>query len=80
MKIQDNGTYTGNYYVWERKLHQPYDYEHNGLVNRILSHKIHDTSNPFLKYMVDVYERSLVYCMKYIDMLANFINYNKWNR
>ena len=80
MKVQDNGTYTGNYYIWERKLHQPYDYEHNGLVNRILSHKIYNTTNPFLKYIVEVYERSLIYCMKYADILANFINYNWRNR
>lgn len=80
MKIQENGTYTSRYRLWERKLHQPYDYAHDGLVNKILSHKIYNTTNPFLRYILNIYEQSLVYCMRYVDILANFINYNWRNR
>jgi len=80
MIIRENGYYTNRYRLWERKLNQPYDYANDGLLSKILSHKIYESDNPFLKYILDVYEKSLIYGMRYIDLLANFINYNWKNR
>ena len=80
MKVQENGTYIGKYYLWEDKKNQPYDYSHEGLLSKILSHKIYNADNQFLQYILQVYEESLIYTMKYIDILANYINYQWKNR
>ena len=77
---RENGYKYKEYKSWEKSLHKPYDYEDKGLVNHIMSKKIHQTSNPVLKYILQYYEKSLVYCMKYIDILNNYKNYLKNNR
>lgn len=75
-----NGNRYKIYKQYEHRLHSPYDYETNGLLNRILSNKIYNTTNPILKYILSVYEQSIIYLLKYVDILENFFNYNKFNR
>ena len=75
-----NGHRFEEYRVWDKKLHMPYDYKRHGLLNHITSHKIWGTKNPFLKYILNYIERSLIYCMQAADDLANFYNYNWKNR
>ena len=74
------GTRYKNYKVYEAKLHQPYDYEKYGLMNKILSNKIIKTNNKTLKVILSFYEKSFVFVMKYIDRLKHFKNYNWVNR
>ena len=69
-----------NYTLYESKLHQPYDYERYGFVNKILSNKIVNTNNTILKVILQYYEKSFVFVMKYIDRLKHFKNYNWVNR
>jgi hypothetical protein len=76
----ENGARFSEFKKWEDTKNQPYDYKENGLVNHILSHKIHKTKNPILKFILQYYEKSLVYCMKYVDILNNYKNYMKYNR
>ena len=75
-----NGNRYRVYKKWEHKLHQPYDYKEYGLINKIMSHKIHSTKNPILRFILQYYEKSLVYCMQCIDVLNNYKNFLKDNR
>lgn len=74
------GTKYKNNALFERKMHQPYDYERFGLLNKIISHKIVNTKNIVLKNILKYYELSFVFTMKYVDRLKHFKNYNWVNR
>lgn len=74
------GTRYKNYELFENKLHQPYNYERYGLLNKIVSHKITDTKNIVLKNVLKYYEQSFIFAMKYVDRLKHFKNYNWVNR
>lgn len=80
MNIENNGARYTEYRQWESMKHLPYDYEHDGLARKVLSHKIWDTENPVLKRIVGVWETSLVWCMKCADILCNYKNYLYRNR
>lgn len=74
------GTRHKNYELFESKLHQPYNYERYGLLNKIISHKIVNTKNTVLKNVLKYYEQSFIFAMKYVDRLKHFKNYNWVNR
>lgn len=80
MRKFSNGTRYANNRLYEKKLHQPYDYEHEGLMRHITSPRIHNAKNPILKYMVRYVEQSLVFAMKSVDILQHYFNYNYYNR
>ncbi len=81
MKVINNNGYRFEYLKkYEKKLHQPYDYRTNGLLNKILSHKVHQTKNPILKQVLNIYEKNIEFMMSYVDILQNFFNYNWKNR
>ena len=80
MEVHANGYRYYNNDEYETKLHQPYDYAKKGLVNHLLSHTIVETTNPILKIMLQYYEKTLIFLMKYVDILKNFKNYNWQNR
>lgn len=80
MKIEDNGTRFRDYNLYGTQLHQPYDYKRYGLLSKIMSHKIWSTKNPVLRYILNIYEQELEFCMQYVDILHNFYNYNWKNR
>ena len=77
---QPNGTRYDNYWRYERKLHQPYDYRHKGLLNRLMSHKIWQTKNPILSACLNVFESNLLLILGYADELWNYQNYRFHNR
>lgn len=76
MEIRENGHRFANNYKWEELKHQPYNYSREGLVKHILSHKIVETKNSLLKFVLEYYESSLVYFFKAADYLKNFHNFN----
>lgn len=88
MIVSENGRYYDKYMLWEHKLHQPYDYrprdwqgpKEHPLLRKIMSHKILDSDNILLQYMLRIMEGSIVYCLNYIDILQNYLNYNWKNR
>lgn len=69
-----------NYGLWDDRKNMPYDYEKEGLLSRIMSHTIVQTRNPLLRKMLGFYEGSLVWVMKYVDVLRNFKNIHWKNR
>lgn len=80
MNTFENGHRFRNNYLYETTLHQPYDYERNGLIKHIVSNKISGTENPLLSKILSFYEYSIVYMFKFADNLKNFKNFNWKNR
>ena len=80
MEIRSNGTRFTQYYKWEHIKHAPYDYAKHGLLKHIMSPIIVDTTNPTLKVLLQYVESSLMFVMKYTDVLKNFKNIHWKNR
>ena len=80
MEVHANGYRYYHNDEYETKLHQPYDYAKKGLIRHLLSHSIVETTNPILKIILQYYEKTLIFLMKYVDILKNFKNYNWQNR
>ena len=75
-----NGTRFKYYKLWESTKQTPYDYENKGLVKRIVSKPIANTDNPVLQIVLKFYESSIVFVLKYIDILKHFKDVHWKNR
>ena len=74
MKSYPNGyryRYTRDY---DSKLNCPYDYAEEGLLKHMVSQRIVQTSNPITRFIYQVFEKQMVFVLKYADILANFKN------
>lgn len=80
MEVRNNGTRFYNYDNWEVVKHAPYNYVKHGLLNRIMSASIVNTTNPALKILLQYVESSLFFVMKYTDILKHFKNIHWKNR
>lgn len=80
MEVRSNGKRFNEYYKWEHRKYESYDYARNGLLNHIMSPIIVNTNNPALKIILQYVESSLMFVMKYIDILKNFKNIHWKNR
>lgn len=80
MEVRNNGSRFANYNLWEDVKHAPYDYTNNGLLNHIMSSAIVNTNNGVLKILLQFVESSLLFVMKYTDVLKNFKNIHWKNR
>ena len=74
MTYNDNGNRYKHYQHWENVKNAPYDYERYGLLNKIMSNRIYNTTNEALKVILSYYERSLIFVMKQVDRLKHFKN------
>lgn len=80
MEIRNNGTRFINYHEWEKLHHNTYDYAKHGLLRHIMSPAIVNTTNMSLRIVLQFVETSLVFLMKYTDILRNFKNMHWKNR
>ena len=80
MEVRNNGTRFENYALWENVKHTPYNYFKNGLLKHIMSPAIVETDNTILKYLLNYVESSLIFVMRYTDILKNFKNIHWRNR
>jgi hypothetical protein len=80
METRGNGTRFIEYDKWETVKHKSYDYAKNGLLKNIMSPIILETNNPALRILLQYTETSLIFVMKYIDMLKHFKNIHWKNR
>ena len=80
MEIRNNGTRFLEYRKWENIKHASYDYAKDGLLRYIMSPAIVNTTNPALKFLLQYVEVSLMFAMKYTDVLKNFKNIHWKNR
>lgn len=80
MKKRANNTRFKNYYKWESIKNSPYNYERNGLLKHLMPKKIINTNNTTLKMILSYLESTLVFIMRYVDILKNFKNIHWKNR
>ena len=80
METRGNGTRFIEYDKWEIVKHKSYNYAKNGLLKNIMSPIILETNNPALRILLQYTETSLIFVMKYIDMLKHFKNIHWKNR
>ena len=80
MEVNGNGKRFDNYYKWESVSYTKYDYTKHGLLKHIMSPMIVNTTNPLLGILLQFVESSLVFAMKYTDILKNFKNIHWKNR
>ena len=80
MIYQPNGERFEQYKKWESTKQTPYDYKNNGLLKLIVSKPIANTDNPILKTMLGFYESSIVFLLKYVDILKHFKDVHWKNR
>lgn len=74
MEYNVNGNRFKDNYTWETIKNEPYNYERHGLLKHIMSNRIVNTTNTPLRIILEYYEKSLVFVMKYVDKLKNFKN------
>lgn len=80
MIIRDNGTRYNEYYQWDNIEYRKYDYSKTGIVNRIMSPVITNGTNPITNIILQCFDKSIVFVLKYIDVLKNFKNIHLNNR
>lgn len=80
MEIRNNGNRFLEYRNWENVKHSSYDYAKDGLLKYIMSPAIVNTNNAILKFLLQYVETSLMFTMKYTDILKNFKNIHWKNR
>lgn len=80
MEVRNNGTRFNEYYKWENTKYVPYDYSRDGLLTKLMSNKILQSTNPVLQIILQYVEASLIFVMKYTDILKNFKNIYWKNR
>jgi hypothetical protein len=80
MERNNNGTRFKDYCLWENKKYTPYNYGREGLLKHIMSPVILETKNEPLRSLLNYLESSLVFLMKYVDVLKNFKNIHWKNR
>lgn len=74
------GTHLKDYRVWETRIGAEYDYENEGLNHRILGAPVVNSTNPILRRVLGIFEYSIVYWMKSIDILRHFKDVHWKNR
>ena len=84
MTIRTNGTRFEQYYksgFYRKKTKNPvYNYESNGILVNIMSHKIVESENKILQTILGFVEKSLLYLLKYTDELKRFKDVHWKNR
>lgn len=80
MKTYKNGKRFDALKPYHMMKNNPYDYEHNGLIRHLISKVIYDTRNPITKFMIDTFEKDMIFLLKYVDVLMNFTNIYVKNR
>lgn len=68
------------YRKWDELQNAPYDYVNDGLNQHILTNKLMNITNPITQFMLDVYESTIVFVLRYVDELKNFKNVHWKNR
>lgn len=80
MEARSNGMRFIEYRKWENTKYDGYDYAKDGLLKHIMSPVIVNTTNSVLKNILNYVESSLMFVMKYTDILKNFKNPHWKNR
>lgn len=79
MQTYENGYKYKNNELWEKKLHDPYDYK-KGLLKHLLSNKLVNSTNPILQSVIRIFDTAIIFMLSSADELRHFKNYNWKNR
>lgn len=80
MKTYKNGKRFEALKPYNMMKNNPYDYEYNGLIRHLISKVVYETKNPITKFMIDTFEKDIIFLLKYVDVLMNFTNIYVKNR
>lgn len=78
--LYPNGFQFVNYVNWNKVKNSEYDYARYGLLTRIMSRTIINTNNPLTKKFLQFYEDSIIFILKYVDILKHFKDIHWKNR
>ena len=80
MNTQVNGKRFESFKEWEKTKNLEYDYAAKGITNKILSKPIANSDNPVLRIILNLYDSTITYMLKAIDILRDFKNIHSKNR
>ena len=80
MLIRKNGFRFDKYKTWGVPPDTTYDYMKNGIIKHMFSNKIANSKNQTLNIILDFFEQSIIFLLRYIDELKHFIDFNSKNR
>lgn len=69
-----NGTRYNYTQYYDQVLNQPYNYAREGLLKHLVSKRLVTSENSITRFMYQVFEKQMVFVLKYADLLANFKN------
>lgn len=78
--LYPNGFQFVNYVNWNKVKNGEYDYARYGLLARVMSRTIINTNNPLTKKFLQFYEDSIIFILKYVDILKHFKDIHWKNR
>jgi len=61
---------------YNQPKHAPYDYQRDGLLDKVLPPVITNTKNKTTRIVLDLVENASVFLLKYVDTLKHFKNWN----
>lgn len=76
MEFRIRGTRRNEFAKHNIERNLSYDYEKEGLINKLLPKVIWQTKNTTTQAMLKYIEATMVWLMKYVDRLKNFKNWN----
>lgn len=84
MEIRTNGTrfekYIKSDFYKSLRKNPVYDYEKNGILVNLMSSKITSSKNEILQYILNFFEKSILFLIKYTDELKHFKDIHWKNR
>lgn len=80
MQVRKNGFRYEKYKTWGIPPDTTYDYCNNGIIKHMFSNKIANSKNQTLGIILNYFEQSIIFLLKYIDELKYFKDYNRKNR
>lgn len=76
MLYRESGTRCSYLKFFEHQLHLPYDYEEEGLMNKVLPPHVVAATAPTTQALIQFMDKLFTWLMKYVDELKQFKNYN----
>lgn len=76
MEYRISGTKYKYLKSYNHEKHKPYDYKRDGLLNKVMSPTIVNTTNQTTKLVLDFVETVFIFLLEYVDQLKHFKNWN----
>lgn len=80
MEAYKNLNRFSEYYKYETRLHQPYEYRTKGLLKRLISPTLANTKNTLTQRMLTFIESSILFMLSGVDLFVKQHNWTTHNR